>query len=529
VKVACVAVALVQLVSTQVTLAGSDALQRPCSIEGLRARVSSRVHIDSAAYVPGKPDVPAHCAAQGFIEHGTRVGFAVALPDEWNRKFLFLGIGGFGGVLEPLQSGLVRGYATVTTDTGHQGASLEDATWALNNRAGVINHYETGVELTAQALKAFTAAYYGAAPSRSYFQGCSAGGRQGLIEAQRYPSTFDGIVAAAPAWNYTKLLSSFLENGKQILKSPDNWLSPEAFAEIDRVVMQQCDASDGRVDSLVLDPRRCTPDLRELLCKAGEQRPTCLTAAQLDTVHKLVAPPFAKPGTGYFGFPLTGSEKSQGYSWGWAEWFFGTRAPMPDASGKLNFARNVLPPAAERGYGPNQFILGEQFFRYMVANDPSFDARSFHLDRDVPELERRMGNLLNADDTDLARFVRAGGKLLIWHGWSDPAIPAEMAIDLYERIRRDTIPQAGAAPVNASVRLFMVPGVQHCGGGSGLTSFDALGALEQWVEQDRVPERIEATQLVDDKPVRTRPLCAYPKQARYRSGDPDQAASFDCK
>ena len=132
-KVACVAVALVQLASTQVTLAGSDAPQRPCSIEGLRARVSSRVHIDSAAYVPGKPDVPAHCAAQGFIEHGTRVGFAVALPDEWNRKFLFLGIGGFGGVLEPLQSGLVRGYATVTTDTGHQGASLEDATWALNN------------------------------------------------------------------------------------------------------------------------------------------------------------------------------------------------------------------------------------------------------------------------------------------------------------------------------------------------------------------------------------------------------------
>ena len=188
----------------------------------------------------------------------------------------------------------------------------------------------------------------------------------------------------------------------------------------------------------------------------------------------------------------------------------GCATRIPDASGKLNFARNILLPAAERGYGPNQFVLGEQFFRYIVANDPSFDARSFRLDRDVPKLEREMGDLLNADDTDVARFVRAGGKLLIWHGWSDPAIPAEMAIDLYERIRRDTIPQVGETPLDASVRLFMVPDVQHCGGGSGLTSFDALGALEQWVEQDRVPERIEATQLVDDKPVRTRPLCAYP-------------------
>jgi feruloyl esterase len=529
VRVASVAVALVYLAFAQAAVAASDGAERACSIERLSALVGASVHIDSAVHAPRQQDVPAHCAAKGFIEHGTRIGFAVALPDDWNRKFLFLGIGGFAGVLEPLQRGIVRGYATGTTDTGHQGASLEDATWALNNRAGVINHYETGVELAAQALKGLTTAYYGTVPSQAYFEGCSAGGRQGLVEAQCYPSAFDGIVAAAPAWNYAKLLSSFIENGKQILESPDNWVPPEAFTEIDRVVMQQCDASDGRVDGLILDPKRCSPDLRELLCRSGGQRPTCLTAAQLDTIRKLVAPPFAKPGTGHFGFPLTGSERTRGYSWGWSEWFFGTKPPLPDASGKLHFARSVLPATAERGYGPNQFILGEQFFRYVVANDPSFDARSFRLDRDLPDLKRRMGNLIDADDTDLARFVRAGGKLLVWHGWSDPAIPAEMSIDLYERIRRDTVPQVGAASVDESVRLFMVPGVQHCGGGSGLTAFDALEALEQWVEQGRVPERIEAAQIVDDKPARTRPLCAYPKQARYRSGDPEQAASFDCK
>jgi Tannase and feruloyl esterase len=528
VKATYVAVALVQLASMQVTAATEDP-ERACTIEGLRALISAPVHIESAVHVAGQQDVPAHCAVQGFIEHGTHIGFAVALPDEWNRKFLFLGIGGFAGVLEPLQRGIVRGYATATTDTGHQGASLEDATWALNNRAGVVNHYETGVELTAQALKGLTAAYYGAVPRQAYFEGCSAGGRQGLIEAQRYPSTFDGIVAAAPAWNYTKLLSSFLENGKQILKSPDNWVPPEAFAAIDRVVMQQCDASDGLVDGLILDPKRCMPDLRELTCKPGQRPPACLTTAQLGTIQKLVAPPFAKSGTGHFGFLLTGSEQTNGYSWGWAEWFFGTKPPMADASGKLNFARSVLPPNAERGYGPNQFVLGEQFFRYIVANDPAFDARSFRLDRDLPDLERKMGELLDADDTDLSRFIRTGGKLLVWHGWSDPAIPAEMAIDLYERIRRDTSARVGDESLDGSVRLFMVPGVQHCGGGTGLTAFDALGALEQWVEQGRAPERIDAAQLVDGKPAKTRPLCAYPREAHYRSGDPDEAASFDCK
>jgi feruloyl esterase len=521
--------------ASMMTGASSDAAElaqdrRICTTTHFASLASPPVHIESASHTSATAEVPAHCFVVGFIEHGTRIGFAVGLPDDWNNKSLFLGIGGFAGVLAPLHSGIAKRYATATTDTGHKGASIEDTTWALNNPAALINHYETSVELAARAAKGLTAAYYGAPPARSYFQGCSAGGRQGLVEAQRFPGTFDGIVAEAPAWNYMKLLISFVENGKEVLKSPDNWVPPESFAEIDRVVMQQCDQLDGVEDAIISDPRQCKADLRPLLCKAGTKTQSCLAPAQLRTLGKLIQPDFARKRPGYFGLHLTGTDRSAGPSWGWSEWIFGTRRSLPDSSGKLNFARNVLPEGADRGNGPNQFVLGEQFFRHMVMNDPGFDARSFNIDTDATKVEAAMGDLLNADDTDLGRFVRSGGKLLIWHGWADPAIPPDMAIDLHARIRRDTKQQAGQAPIDEAVRLFMVPGVQHCGGGSGLTQFDPLAALEQWVEQGRAPDRIVASQLIDGKPARSRPLCPYPKVARYRgTGNVDAADSFDCK
>lgn len=507
----------------------AEASRPACTVEGIQSLVRAPIRIAAAGHAEAQQGVPSHCAATGFVEHGTHIGFSVALPDDWNGKVLFFGIGGFGGVLESLQRGIARGYATGTTDTGHHGASLEDATWALNNPAGIVNHYETGVELAAQALKGITAAYYGRVPSYAYFEGCSAGGRQGLVEAQRFPSTFDGIIAAAPAWNYLPLLMSFIENGNEILKSPDNWVPPEAFAQVDRMVLEQCDALDGLKDDIVFDPRECKPDLRALLCRGGQRDASCLTAAQLRTVDKLVQPPFARNRAGYFGFRLTGSERTTGYSWGWSEWFFGASPPQVDGAGRLAFAGNGLPPGGSVR-GPNQFVLGEQFFRYIAVGDARFDARSFKLDRDARKLEERLGELINADDADLSRFVHTGGKLLIWHGWSDPAIPAEMAIDLYTRIVRDTRPQSGPSSVRDSVRLFMVPGVQHCGGGTGLTAFDALDALEQWVERGHAPEWIAASQLVEAKPVRSRPLCAHPRVARYRgSGNPDDATSFACE
>jgi len=500
-----------------------------CTTERLSAIAGPRLHIESVRSMAAAGPIGAHCAVAGYIEHGTRIGVTLGLPEQWNGKFLFLGVGGFAGTTALLEGGIARGYATASTDTGHKGASVEDAAWALNNPAGIINHFESSVEMAAQALKQLTSAYYRTLPAHSYFQGCSAGGRQGMVQAERFPASFDGIIAEAPAWSYSKLLVTFMANAQQVLKSADNWIPPQAFPEIDRVVLKQCDKLDGVGDGIIEDPRRCKADLRELACKSGERSPTCLTAAQMDTVNRLQRAGFASGKPGYYGYYLTGSERSD-LSWGWSEWFFGTRPPLADASGQLNFAPEVLPVGADRGKGPNQFILGEQFFRYFVMSDPQYDARSFNFARDEGVVQSRLGDVLDADRTDLGPFVRSGGKLLIWHGWSDPAIPPEMAIELYTRISRDTRQRGFALPLDQAVRLFMVPGMQHCGGGTGLTDFDALSALEQWVEQGRAPDRIDAWQRIAGQRARSRPLCPYPRTAHFRgSGNSDDAANFDCK
>lgn len=505
-----------------------------CTVEGVQRMAGAKLVVDTATPVAATSGLPAYCAVRGHIDRGSRIGIAAALPAKWNGKFLFYGIGGFAGVINPLDQppqseGLIRGYATATTDTGHQSKTVEDATWALDNPAALINHFDDSVDLSAQAAKGLVAAFYGRVPSRSYFDGCSAGGRQAIVEAERFPTTFDGIVAAAPAWHYSALLSTFLLNARTILRAPANWISPETFAGIDREVLAQCDGVDGQVDTIIMDPRRCRIDLGRMLCKPGVTSTSCLTPAQIATLQNIIHPPYARPGNGYFGYRLSSSDRS-GPFFGWPDWMFGTHSPVRDATGRLNFATHVLPEGADRGRGPAQFLLGEQFFRYMVMNDPRYDGRDFDPVHDLAVLQQRLGPYLDADRTDLGTFVRAGGKLLIWHGWADGAIPPEMSIDLYQRILRDTKPVPGQIPVDAAVRLFMVPGVQHCSWGAGLTQFDTLTAIEQWVEQGRAPERIDATQLVDGKPARSRPLCRVPKQAVYRgSGNPDDAASFDCR
>jgi feruloyl esterase len=504
-----------------------------CDAPAIQRMVATDVHIDEAKTVEANGDLPAHCAVKGSILHGSKIGFAAALPADWNEKFLFYGIGGFAGVINPLDrppsdQGLKRGYATATTDTGHQSPTVENATWALDNPAAVLNHFESSVDLSAQTVKSLIASYYGRAPDRSYFQGCSAGGRQAMVEAERFPSTFDGIIAEAPVWNYSALLSTFLLNGQRILRSPANWVSPENFEAIDREVLRQCDLLDGVADAIIMDPRQCRPNLHTIVCKAGQSGTDCLTAAQLATIKQLTQP--ANPGVpGYYGYYLTGTDRS-GPFFGWPDWMFGTRPTMLDSSGRLQFASRVLAGSKDQGRGPLQFLLGEQFFRYMVMNDPTYDGRDFRFERDMAVLQSKLGAFLDAKDTNIGTFVRSGGKLLIWQGWSDGAVPAGMAIDLYERIGHDTPVHHGEKQLDQSVRLFMVPGVQHCSWGTGLTEFDALGALERWVEQDRAPERIEATQLVDGKPARSRPLCPYPKVAHFLGrGDPDEAQSFDCR
>lgn len=482
-----------------------------CSVAFLRGALDGQAEVDSVSEVAAAAAIPAHCAVAGHIERNGRIGFSLVLPKAWNGKFLFVGLGGFSGRMAPVQPGLARGYATASTDTGHVG-SPADADWALNNPAAVRNHFELGVELAVGTTKAATAAYYGVVPRYAYWDGCSGGGRQGLMMAQRFPDAFDGVIAGAPAWNYTKLFETLIETTNLVLRSPANWIPPEAFLAIDREVLRQCDGLDGVEDGMVMDPRACRVDLSRLRCDRSIGAGPCLTRAQLAVIDQLRNPAFGSPSDGYHGYVLSGAE---GGKTGWSSRFFGPKPPSFTLGAPLEWPLNGR--------------LGTEFVRFMVKNDPNYDWTRFSTTRDGAALEHAFANLANADDTDMSPFFRHGGKLLIWHSWADGAIPPEMSIDLYQSILRDTPAQWLPAPLQNSVRLFMPPGLHHCDSGPGLTRFDSLSALEDWVEHGRAPEALIGMQMAGDRAVRSRPICAYPKVAHYRSGPPEAASSFECR
>lgn len=511
--------ALALLISAAMASPDLAAHEASCTAQSVRAMVHPPLDVGNVVYVRGSSTEPGYCLITGFIDHGTRIGIEFALPDAWNKKVLFLGRGGFAGAVErasipsdlPVAYGAIRGYATGTTDTGHQSPTVEDATWATNP-AAVINHFEVGVELAANALKAIAAAYYATVPRYTYFQGCSGGGRQGLVEAERFPDAFDGIIAGAPAWNYTHLFIDLAERAKRVIKQPSAWIPPETLHAIDRLVTQQCDKLDGLEDGIVMDPRVCHPDLAALACKADRDGSQCLTSTQQSVIEQLLHPPYATAASGYFGLMLTGSDAGA-----WVSWVFGQQ--KPSRAGAPGTIYNTA--AAKMAAG---------FLSYIVMNDPRYDWQRFDAEADTAALDRKLGALVNADQTDLSRFVRRGGKLLIWHGWSDAAIPAEMSIDFYNRIFRDTHGAGAGETLDQSVRLFMVPGVEHCFGGSGLTEFDALSAMERWVERGQAPDLLIAARRRQGERVLSRPLCRYPQRARYRGGgNRDSADSFECR
>lgn len=489
-----------------------------CRAEVIQPTLASNVHIELTALRRTLDAQSSYCQVSGYIDEGSRIGFVLGLPAKWNGKFLFVGIGGFGGVTGSIDAGLAQGYATASTDTGHKGSPTDDASWALGNRPAVVNHFQRGVPLAVDVTKAITETYYEKRPNYSYFDGCSGGGRQALWEAEKFPEQFDGILAGAPAWNYTKLMMTMVENTNYMVNHPKGWIPEEKFAAIDAEVVRQCDAADGINDGMLADPRQCRPNLKKLLCTPQSSGKDCLTADQVGALEFLSRPRTpAEQKVGWAGFPLTGSE-SNAYGDGMPRWKFGSKPPIKGADGRVNFPSDG---------GPLQ-LLGTNFLRNIVRGDPSYDYHNFSVDKDGQQLESEMTPLTNADQTDIAPFVQRGGKLLIWHGWSDPAIPAEMSIDLYGRIRRDTKAIEGKS-LDQSVRLFVVPGLQHCQWGSGLTEFNRISALERWVEKGEAPDQLFAEQVAHGSVTRSRPICAFPKVAHYKgAGDINDAVSFEC-
>jgi Tannase and feruloyl esterase len=505
-RFACVA-------STLAALSPAHALTA-AQCPGLASLSVSATTITSAAYVAPAGGVPEHCLVRGRVD--TEINFQLGLPLTWNGKFYHEGGGGFVGSIPAITAGLSRGYASVATDTGHTGTGVAalDGSWALNRLDRQVNFGHRGIHVVTVAAKQITALAYGSAPNYSYFQGCSNGGRQALQEAQRYPHDFDGIVAAAPALDWTGLMIGFNWNSKALRAAP---IPPAKLTLIANAAVQRCDAQDGLADGLIDNPLRCDFDPASLQC-SGADAPNCLTAAQVDAVKKVYAGPSNSRGRQLHpGFPPGaegGDTPGTGAGSGWQTWISGPSIALPPVNGN-----------------PLQFTFSDHYLRYFVFSDPAYDPiGSFDFDRD-PRALRETGKFINAQNTNLSEFRKAGGKLLLWHGWADHALMAERTIEYYN----DVVDRTGSRKkADRFTRLYLAPGMHHCSGGPGPNQFDMLTPLENWVEQGVEPGPVVATKYVGNNVAagvveRTRPLCQYPKVARHLGGSIDIAANFECR
>jgi feruloyl esterase len=434
---------------------------------------------------------------------GSNIKMNVWLPVSWNGKMLGFGGGGFNGGLTIDGLLIIRpskdGYAGFATDAGHD-VGDGGAKWALRNPEKIVDFAHRANHLGTVASKAILSAFYGTDVSHSYFIGCSNGGRDALMLAQRYPEDYDGIVAGAPANSWTALMSAFARNGEVTrLSAGVDSLGPKLKLVHDAAV-RKCDALDGAQDSLISNPGKCRFDPVVLQCKA-ETGPSCLSRPEVSAFRSIYKGTRTADGKLIMpGFP-PGSELE------WSTWF---TSPKGQATG-----------------------MAEEFYRYMVYDDPDWDRMRFALDRDYPVAKQRMAEIIDATNNNLRPFMKHGGKLLMYHGWDDPAIPAGNSIRYFETARATLGRQAN------QMQLFMVPGMAHCGGGTGPSSLDALGALDKWVQTGTAPEQMIAAKYQDDKlafvglatkPIQTRPVCAWPRTPRYKgSGSITEAVNFRCK
>jgi feruloyl esterase len=408
----------------------------------------------------------------------------------WNGKFLQVGNGAWGGSIQygPLGDALRRGYAAASTDTGHTGT---DASFAMGHPEKLIDFGYRSVHETAVQGKATVATLYGAKPRLSYFNGCSGGGRMSFMEAQRFPEDFDGIIAGAPGHNRTDVAFQTLGMAQATHVSPDSFIPAVKYPALHQAALNACDALDGLKDGLIADPTTCQFDPAVVECKAGDG-PGCLTRSQVVAARRIYAP-VIDPGTGRQ--ISSGLEPGSELQWG-----------------------------SVAGNQPHSMY--NDLLRFVVMKDPNWDYRTLDVSRQL-ELARKADNgILAATSTDLTSFVGRGGKLLIYHGWADQNIPPRGSVQYYTEL----VKTMGREKVADAVRLFMAPGMGHCGGGDGPNEFDMLAVLEQWREQGNTPKEILATQVKDGRVSRTRPLCPYPQIAKYQgSGSIDKAENFACR
>lgn len=439
--------------------------------------------------------LPALCRVQATLKpvEDSDIRIEVWLPATgWNGKLEAVGNGAWAGSIStgPMATAVLAGYAVASTDTGHTGGS---ATFLVGHPEKLTDFAYRAVHEMTVAAKAMIAAYYGNGPKHSYFNGCSTGGRQAMAAAQRYPGDFDGIISGDPANEATRLHAGQVWTWQISNASEAAVIPRDKYALIHTAAINQCDALDGVKDGVIENPRACSFDPKALLCRDGSG-PSCLTAAQVETATQIYA---------------------------------GLKDPK---TGKQIFPG--LEPGSETGWntlsGPAALGIAADVYKYIVhADDPNWTYQSFRAATDV-ELAAKTpaATSLNADDPNLSPFFDRGGKLLMYHGWADPGIAPMTSVNYY----RSVLEKVGAAKSSRSIRLFMVPGMGHCAGGDGTDTFDALDALDQWVEEGKAPDMIPASRARGGSVDRTRPLCAYPAVAVYSGqGSTDDASSFSCK
>ena len=456
----------------------------------------------STTPVPGNAttNAPAFCEVQVTLAPvpGSRIGAIYRLPSNWNGKVLGIGGGGAAGdvTLQSASEGLARGYAVIQNDMGHQSPNAIDWSFAIKapgqpNVEAIIDFGHRATHVATVSGKEIVARFYGRAAQRSYWQGCSTGGRQGLAEVQRYPTDYDGVIAGAPVYSST-VYSNAMLRVQAFHARPESNLRPEHVPLVQKAALTACDMKDGVADGILTDPRACTWDPKELAC-SGAASASCLTPAQVETVRTVYAGVKTKDGK-YAAMPLMRGGESD-----WVRRMVGT-------------------PELPRGVNA---VLGAPVMTYVVKADPAYDLLSFDPERDMAALNTGLAaEHLHQTKTDIAAFVNRGGKLLLWHGFNDPGPSPLSTIEYLEGV------QARVPAARDAVRLFLAPGVLHCGGGAGPDRFDALTALETWVEQGAPPASMLATKAGSSL---SRPLCPYPQLPRYTGrGDTNDAANYTC-
>jgi len=466
----------------------------------------------AAVPTPASDTAPAFCHVSGTLS--PEIAFDVSLPSKWNGRFYMIGNGGFAGDaldnpgrVTQRNEALRLGFALAQTNTGHDSRKEPGATFVMSNPQKAIDYAWRAVHLTAETSKKITKEYYGKPVSFAYWNSCSNGGRQGLIEAQRFPDDFDGVVTASPWVDQTGFSIGAMWNQKALSSVS---LTPEKLALVADKVMAKCDAIDGLKDGLIDDPRKCNFDPAKDVpaCSAGAEGSTCLTADEAAAVAKVYSGPISNGKPFFPGF-MPGSEA---FSTG----LFG--------GGAGSMWMNVI-VSTQPDRKPADFNLAEGVIQYLAPKPPKpdYDYKTFDYDRDIHVLDD-WGKLADAKNPDLAKFRKHGGKLLMTYGWADTILQPMMGVNYYEQ----AVAKNGA-DTPEFFRLFMAPGMAHCGGGIGPDRHDSMTAIIDWVEKGKAPDSMLASKVVDKQVVRTRPLCPYPQVARYSGqGSIDEAASFRC-